>query len=147
MWSRCCGSNGKTIFLQSIFSPLANASKDNYSSTHQLLVRFMYMYFFYFQVFCNIIDLACINAYILYKQCTAKQISRRQFILTMVEELCDTSAPQPVPADDHHHVQLNQGSANSLFQAACGLMQPNVRPDGRVHKMHYVRPDVAQCAA
>ncbi|XP_066532042.1 zinc finger MYM-type protein 2 isoform X1 [Hoplias malabaricus] len=39
-------------------------------------------------VFYNILDLAAINAHILYKQCMKIKISRRKFIRQMVKELC-----------------------------------------------------------
>lgn len=39
-------------------------------------------------VFYNILDLAAINAHILYKQCMNVNISRRKFILELAKELC-----------------------------------------------------------
>ena len=39
------------------------------------------------QVFFNIFDLAAINAWILYKECTRSKISRKEFIFCLVEEL------------------------------------------------------------
>uniref|UniRef100_A0A3B1KIL6 Chromo domain-containing protein n=1 Tax=Astyanax mexicanus TaxID=7994 RepID=A0A3B1KIL6_ASTMX len=39
-------------------------------------------------VFYNILDLAAINAHILYKRCTKAKISRRKFIIELVKELC-----------------------------------------------------------
>ncbi|XP_030629171.1 uncharacterized protein LOC115811199 isoform X1 [Chanos chanos] len=39
-------------------------------------------------VFYNILDLAAINAHVLYKQCMNVTISRRKFILELVKELC-----------------------------------------------------------
>jgi hypothetical protein len=40
-------------------------------------------------VFYNILDLAAINSWILYKEVTGKIITRRDFILQLAEELCD----------------------------------------------------------
>lgn len=40
-----------------------------------------------FHVFCNILDLAGVNAYILYKQLSGKEISRQKFIFELAEEL------------------------------------------------------------
>ena len=37
--------------------------------------------------FLNIIDCACINAFIVYKEVTKSSISRRQFLLKLVKEL------------------------------------------------------------
>lgn len=39
------------------------------------------------QVFYNILDLAAINAWVLYKECNVSKISRREFILKLSEEL------------------------------------------------------------
>ena len=39
------------------------------------------------QVFFNILDLAVINAWILYKECTRSKISRKEFIFCLAEEL------------------------------------------------------------
>lgn len=39
------------------------------------------------QMFYNVLDLAGINAYVVYKEVTGKKISRRQFLLKLVEEL------------------------------------------------------------
>ncbi|CAK9828056.1 hypothetical protein ANTRET_LOCUS5646 [Anthophora retusa] len=39
------------------------------------------------QVFYNILDLAAINAWILYKECTGSKISRKEFIFCLAEEL------------------------------------------------------------
>uniref|UniRef100_A0AAV2MH86 PiggyBac transposable element-derived protein domain-containing protein n=1 Tax=Knipowitschia caucasica TaxID=637954 RepID=A0AAV2MH86_KNICA len=38
-------------------------------------------------VFCNILDLAAINAWVLYRQCTGANIARRAFILELAKEL------------------------------------------------------------
>lgn len=39
------------------------------------------------QVFYNILDLAAINAWILYKECTGSKISRKEFIFSLADEL------------------------------------------------------------
>ena len=39
------------------------------------------------QIFFNILDLAAINAWILYKQCTGDTISRKQYMFSLAEEL------------------------------------------------------------
>ena len=39
------------------------------------------------QAFYNILDLAAINAWILYKECTGSKISRKEFIFCLAEEL------------------------------------------------------------
>ena len=44
--------------------------------------RWLVKYFF------NILNLAAINAYILYKKLTGARITRRRFLLQLVEELC-----------------------------------------------------------
>ena len=41
------------------------------------------------QVFFNILDLAAINARILYKECTRSKISRKEFIFCLAEELTE----------------------------------------------------------
>ena len=56
-------------------------------------------------VFCNILDCACINAYIIYRLTTKLKVSRRQFMLELIKELCKPknglgSIP-PSPAVDH----------------------------------------------
>ena len=56
-------------------------------------------------VFFNILDCACINAYIIYCLTTKLKLSRRQFMLELIKELCKSkdgvgSIP-PSPAVDH----------------------------------------------
>ena len=41
------------------------------------------------QVFFSILDLAAINAWILYKECTRSKISRKEFIFCLAEELTE----------------------------------------------------------
>jgi len=43
---------------------------------------------------CNILDLAAINAWVLYKEVTGEKISRREFILTLAEELVTPNKEQ-----------------------------------------------------
>ena len=45
--------------------------------------------------FFNLIDCACINAFILYKEVTKSLISRRQFLLGLVKELSICNKPEP----------------------------------------------------
>lgn len=49
-------------------------------------------------VFFNILDFAGINSWILYKMCTGAKISRRQYLLLLVEEIISmTKQPAPLP--------------------------------------------------
>src|SRR5206468_129683 len=49
-------------------------------------------------VFYNVLDLAAINSWILYKEVTGKTISRRDFILELVEELRGGNIPAKAEA-------------------------------------------------
>lgn len=87
------------------------------------------------QVFYNILDLAAINAWVLYKETTGKTISRRKFILKMCEELRanyvrternrpeNTSVPSiPKTADDsaqckRRHCQIRQCDGNKASES------------------------------
>ena len=39
------------------------------------------------QVFYNVLDLAAINSWVLYKECTEKNLPRREYILQLAQEL------------------------------------------------------------
>ena len=56
-------------------------------------------------VFSNIRDCACINAYIIYCLTTKLKLSRRQFMLELIKELCKpkngVGSIPPSPAVDH----------------------------------------------
>ena len=56
-------------------------------------------------VFFNILDCACINAYIIYCLTTKLKLSRRQFMLELIKELCEpkdgVGSIPPSPAVDH----------------------------------------------
>ena len=39
-------------------------------------------------VFFNIIDCACINAYIIYSEVTGQNLTRREFLLQIIKEMC-----------------------------------------------------------
>ena len=39
-------------------------------------------------IFCNILDCICINAYIMFCKVTKTQISRRDFLLALIKEMC-----------------------------------------------------------
>ena len=45
-------------------------------------------------VFYNMLDICGINSWILYKQCTEQNISRRDFLLLLGEQLCDILVEQ-----------------------------------------------------
>ena len=63
MWSGCSRSNGLSIFSK--------------RGTRRWPVAVIY----------NILDLACMNAFVLYKEKTGDSISRRDFIFKLVTEL------------------------------------------------------------
>ena len=42
-----------------------------------------------FQVFCNILDLAAINAWVIYKETAGDRITRKAFLFQLAEELVD----------------------------------------------------------
>ena len=56
-------------------------------------------------VFFNILDCACINAYIIYRLTTKLKLSRRQFMIELIKELCKpkdgVGSIPPSPAVDH----------------------------------------------
>ena len=47
----------------------------------------------------NILDIAAINSYVLYKRVTSNRITRRQFILMLVENLL--GKPEPCPSNSN----------------------------------------------
>ena len=51
----------------------------------------------------NILDIAAINSYVLYKKITSNRITLRQFILILVENLLDK--PQPCPSNSNRHLR------------------------------------------
>ena len=60
-----------------------------------------------FAVWCNILDKAAINAWIIYTKITGEKISRRNFIFALVEQLLETQAdaddpaiPEPISRDE-----------------------------------------------
>ena len=58
-----------------------------------------------FQVFCNLLDLAGINARVLYNGVTSFKLSRRAFIMQLVDEICadNESAAAPAAAVEEQH--------------------------------------------
>jgi len=66
-------------------------------------------------VFFNILDISSINAWILYKEVTGQEISRREFLLQLVMEMCRPNETQtqvylPVQRDvaPRHHCQVSE---------------------------------------
>ena len=51
----------------------------------------------------NILDIAAINSYVLHKKITSNCITRRQFILMLIENLLDK--PQPCPSNSNRHLR------------------------------------------
>ena len=49
-------------------------------------------------VFFNIIDCACINAYTVYSEVTNQSMSRREFLLLLIKEMCGESLAESTPA-------------------------------------------------
>ena len=49
-----------------------------------------------FQVFCNILDLAAINAWIIYKETTGDSITRKAFLFQLAKEPADEYTPPSV---------------------------------------------------
>lgn len=76
-----------------------------------------------FQVFCNMLDLAGINGWILYKEVTGSNISRRDYLLAVAEELVnihheqETTVKPPKPA--------NKVNLNSRRTCQIGLCNEN----------------------
>ena len=70
-------------------------------------------------IFCNILDCTCINAYILYCKVIKTQISRRDFFLALIKEMCKPKFTQldclsrPVRQVSSKSVML-QENANSV---------------------------------
>lgn len=76
-------------------------------------------------VFCNMLDLAGINAWILYRASLNSSISRRQFLLDLVTELCMKQNPtdrealaEDQPADVHG-VASNASKRKHCFMQNC----------------------------
>ena len=72
-------------------------------------------------VFFNILDCACINAYIIYCLTTKLKLSRRQFILELIKELCKpkdgVGSIPPSPAVDHIVSVALTGTSGLAHQA------------------------------
>lgn len=51
-----------------------------------------------FAVWCNILDKACINSWIVYKQVSGETISRRNFIFTLTEEILEAVNTMHAPS-------------------------------------------------
>ena len=92
--------------------------------------------------FCNILDLAGINAWILYKKCTGRIVSRRDFLLSLVEEIVGQtvqSPPNPV-----HTIQASpQTSTNDKKRRQCH----NCRNKTRVSCQRCSRMVCGKCVA
>ena len=58
------------------------------------------------QVFFNILDLAAINAWILYKECTGSKLSRKDFLFQLAKELADKEKKE-------HKLDYNQPSPST----------------------------------
>ena len=77
------------------------------------------------QVFCNLLDLAVINAHVLYKEVLNVKLSRRKFILQLVEELISSEDPveqlsAPVANDNNwkrRHCQIDK--CNNKCTTSC----------------------------
>ena len=52
-------------------------------------------------VFFNIIDCACINAFIIYRELIGHRLTRRQFLLQLINEMCCVSPPVTAPSTLH----------------------------------------------
>lgn len=84
------------------------------------------------QVFCNMLDLAIINARILYQSVKEEKISRRRFIMRLVEDIiehgniqsthaCFTQANQSTqPTRQQCQVKLCKGNKSSGVCIKCG---------------------------
>ena len=71
--------------------------------------------------FFNIIDCACINAFIVYKEVVKSLISRRQFLLELVKELRRYSkTPEPEPTSNQKYSD-STNSPRSLKRKHCQI--------------------------
>ena len=52
-------------------------------------------------VFFNIIDCACRNAFIIYREVTGHRLSRREFLLQLIKEMCCNPPPVTAPSTLH----------------------------------------------
>ena len=62
-------------------------------------------------VFFNILDCACINSYIVYCSTTKVKLSRKQFLLELIKELC---MPKDGVGSATHYPAVTQMSRNAL---------------------------------
>lgn len=83
------------------------------------------------QVFFNILDLAAINAWIIYKECTGSNISRRDFLLRLAEELCGHRALQTTTSDlsltfaTKLRASASKSASNEKIRSACQVRMCN----------------------
>ena len=86
-------------------------------------------------VFYNIIDCACINAYIIYCDITGQRLSRREFLLQLIKEMCcdppAESAPAPLPES-----VVARSSQISRKRKQCQLQQCRNKSSHSCHQCH-----------
>ena len=84
-------------------------------------------------VFFNIIDHACINAYIIYSEVTGQNLTRREFSLQLIKEMCgDRSAKNdlpPLPA-----IVVESSSQTSRKRKQCQLQLCRNKSSVSCHK-------------
>ena len=76
------------------------------------------------QIFFNVLDLAAINAWILYKETTGIQIQRKQFLFQLAEQLATeyTNARQkisPKPEDPQRSAAISLNTTHSNKRRFC----------------------------
>uniref|UniRef100_A0AAV2J586 PiggyBac transposable element-derived protein domain-containing protein n=1 Tax=Knipowitschia caucasica TaxID=637954 RepID=A0AAV2J586_KNICA len=89
-------------------------------------------------VFCNILDLAAINAWVLYRQCTGANIARHAFILELAKELrrehmqAKAAPPAPVqrPLPPLPHPQVPERRRQCQINAHCKQNKTTVVSSG-----------------
>ena len=72
--------------------------------THALVLQEDGLWLFFFF---NIIDCACVNAYIIYSEVTNQSMSRREFLLLLIKEMCGEFLAESTPALPSFRVHCN----------------------------------------
>ena len=96
------------------------------------------------QILCNILDLAAINAHTLYKAVMNSRISRREFLLHLIEQLTGTALEpeddcNPVQKEDQEsQVAAETSNPKSLKQKKCRFCNKNCTRSSCVQCKNFV---------
>ncbi len=95
-----------------------------------------------FAVFCNLLDMAAINSWIIYRRVSNSNISRRQFILTLADQLCSANASsRPAALLQRDDCATMEKRVDCRVKANCSKNRTNVKC------VKCLKPMCGQCQA